>query len=117
MAGAGPAGYSGAYSKRTLSTTRDRGPVGGQLTTALTGSRPGKRTRSTPLGYRTTNTVGDGNPRHGDFVRVSKVATAPYTFAPISRLPHKAMACQEGRPCKKCQNGKFYLRPMRNAIY
>src|SRR2546428_3964730 len=109
MAGAGAADYSGAHSKRTLNTTQDWTPGGGQVDTALTGSRHGKKTRSTPLGYRTTNTVGDGNPRHGDFVRVSKVATAPYTFAPISRLPHKAMACQEGRPCKKCHNGKFYL--------
>src|SRR5947208_338357 len=116
MAGAGPAGYSGVHSKRTLSTTQDRGPGGGQVTTAVTGSRHGKKTRSTPPGCMTTHTVGNGNLRHGDFVRVSEVATAPYTFAPISSLPHKAMACQEDRPCKKCQNGKFCLRAMRNAV-
>src|SRR5947207_14081001 len=60
-AGAAPAGYSGPHSKRTLSTTRDRGLVGGQLTTALTGLRHGKKTHSTRLGCRTTTTLTNGS--------------------------------------------------------
>src|SRR2546428_11347481 len=116
MAGARPAGYSGVHSKRTLSTTQDRGPGGGQVTTAVTGSRHGKKTRSTPLGCTTTNKLGNGNLRHGDFAGVSEVATAPYTFAPISSLPRKAMACQEGWPLKKRQDGKFCLIPMRDGV-
>src|SRR6266581_4886533 len=82
MAGAGAADYSGAHSKRTLNTTQVWMPGGGQVDTAPTGSRRGKKTRSTPLGYRTTNTFGNGNLRHGDFAGMSEVATAPYTFAP-----------------------------------
>src|ERR1043166_3821530 len=60
-AGAGPADYSGAHSKRTLNTTQARGPGGGQVTTAITGSRHGKKTCSTPLGCRTTTTFTNGN--------------------------------------------------------
>src|SRR5205814_5907810 len=81
MAGARAADYSGAHSKRTLSTTQDRGPGGGQVTTAITGSRHGKKTRSTPPGCMTTHTFGNGNLRRGDFASMSEVATAPYTFA------------------------------------
>src|SRR5207237_7898862 len=116
MAGAGAADYSGAHSKKTLNTTQEWMRSGGQVDTALTGSRHGKKIRSTPPGYTTTNTFGNGGLRHGDFAGVSEVATAPYTFAPIGSLLHKAMACQEDRPCKECQNGKFCLRPMRNAV-
>src|SRR5438046_9426862 len=81
MAGARPADYSGAQSKRTLSTTPDRGPGGGQVTTAITGSRHGKKTRSTPPGCMTTHTFGNGNLRRGDFASMSEVVTATYTFA------------------------------------
>src|SRR5262245_13201306 len=116
MAGAGPAGYSGAQSKRTLSTTQDRALGGGQLTRALTGSQHGKKTCSTPPGYTTTTVAGNGDLRHGDFADVSEVATATDTFAPITSLSQKAIACQEDRPRKKCHNGKFYLRPTRNAV-
>src|SRR5436309_14491801 len=81
MAGARPAGYSGVHSRRTLSTTQDRGPGGGQVTTAITGSRHGKKTRSTPPGCMTTHTFGNGNLRHGDLASMGEVATAPHTFA------------------------------------
>src|SRR6266496_2459615 len=81
MAGAGPAGYSGVHSRRTLSTTQDRGPGGGQVTTAITGSQHGKKTCSTPPGCMTTHTLTNGNLRRGDFAGMSEVATAPYTFA------------------------------------
>src|SRR5207248_4599372 len=81
MAGATPAGYSGVHSKRTLSTTQDREPGGGQLTTAITGSRHGKKTRSTPPGCMTTHTFGNGNLRHGDFCKYERSGYPPYTFA------------------------------------
>src|SRR5438876_9416637 len=61
MAGAGAADYSGAHSKRTLNTTEEWMPSGGQVDTALTGSRLGKKTRSTPLGCRTTHRLPNGN--------------------------------------------------------
>src|SRR5260370_29181383 len=87
MAGAGAADYSGAHSKRTLNTTQEWMPSGGQVDTAVTGSRHGKKTRSTPPGYRTTNTVGNGSLRHGDFVRVSEVATALSDIRDYPRSP------------------------------
>src|SRR5947199_10212799 len=81
MAGARPAGYSGVHSRRTLSTTQARGTGGGQVTTAITGSTHGKKTRSTPPGCMTTHTLGNGNIRLGDFASISEVVSAPYTFA------------------------------------
>src|SRR6266576_5966835 len=87
MAGARPAGYSGVQSKRTLSTTQDRGPGGGQVTTAITGSRHGKKTRSTPPGCMTTHTFGNGNLRRGDFASMSEVAAAPSDIRDIRVIP------------------------------
>src|SRR5207249_12181815 len=81
MAGARPAGYSGVHSRRTLSTTQDRGPGGGQVTAAIPGSPHRKKTRSTPPDCMTTHTFGNGNLRRGDFANMSEVVTAPYTFA------------------------------------
>src|SRR5438552_9313978 len=80
MDGAWVADYSGAQSKRTLSTTWHRVPGREGSGRAnhfernvqnvhppITGSRHGKKTRSTPLGYTTTNALGNGNLRHGNF--------------------------------------------------
>src|SRR6266487_1730416 len=91
MAGAGPADYSGAQSKRTLITTWHRVPgregsgranyFEGNVQNAhppITGSRHGKKTRSTPLGYMTTNALGNGNLRHGNFAIGQHALRSPY---------------------------------------
>src|SRR5260370_33089591 len=80
MVGATAADYFGAQSKRTLSTTWHRmpgreGPGRANyfernvqnINPTITGSRHGKKTRSTPPGCRTTNRIGNGNLRDGDF--------------------------------------------------
>src|SRR5438874_380105 len=92
MAGATPAGYSGVHSKRTLSTTQDREPGGGQLTTAITGSRHGKKTRSTPPGCMTTHTFGNGNLRRGDSAGMSDGATTLSDIRDI-RVPRGYDSC------------------------
>ncbi len=80
--GATAADYSGAQSKRTMSTTWHRMQrLEGHgrasyfernaqtINPTITGSRHGKKTRSTPPGYRTTRTLpnGNGKRRHDDF--------------------------------------------------
>src|SRR5207249_12230010 len=105
MAGATPAGYSGVHSKRTLSTTQDRGPGGGQLTTAITGSRHGKKTRSTPPGCMTTHTFGKGNLRRGAFSTISEVVTDPYTF------PSAMDSCAEAPQRKDAVPPPSLVRP------
>src|SRR5215472_2921666 len=63
MAGVMPANYSGVHSKRTQPIVGSRThfckdpPTAGPSTTA----RHGKKTRSTPLGCRTTKPVTNGN--------------------------------------------------------
>src|SRR5947207_12439316 len=88
-AGAAPAAYSGPHSKRTLSTTRDRGLVGGQLTAALTGSRHGKKTHSTRLGCRTTTTLTNGS---GKRRRDNLLATSDSSRCNI-RVIHPQFSC------------------------
>src|SRR5438067_13580161 len=98
MAGAGAADYSGAHSKRTPSTTQGWMLSGGQVDTALKGSRHGKKTRSTPPGYTTTNTLpnGTGTRRYANLLVTSDSSRRDI-------LVH--------------HDGKFYLLPMPNAVF
>src|SRR5438552_19169065 len=105
MDGAWVADYSGAQSKRTLSTTWHRVPGregSGRanyferniqnVNPPITGSRHGKKTRSTPLGYTTTNALGNGNLRHGNFAIGQRALLWRYLqeirFGRASRLYH-----------------------------
>src|SRR5437763_5510217 len=91
MAGAIPANYSGVHSKRTQPIVgfgthfcKDP-PTAGPSTTA----RHGKKTRSTPLGCRTTQTLTNGN---GNRRCDNLLATLPFfeSASALVRLDHVA---------------------------
>src|SRR5438445_1445218 len=94
MAGAGAVDYSGAQSKRTLSTTQDWTPGGGQVDTAPTGLRHGKKTRYTPLGCRTTHRLPNGN---GKRRRDNLLATSGSSRCDIHVIPGFLLARSELR--------------------